>query len=115
MASLLDCPCRWLKTQDVGLVEGPQPEGLLELLFQTGSEAGKSLTLQTTNVTLNRLFAMAWRRHRPWLQGPRCQRTKEPKRPRLAGVGRVNPGVELCKSFGMLVDGGGGRGRQKIG
>ena len=33
--------------------------------------------------------------------------------PRLAGVEAVNPGVELCKSFGMLVElGGGGVGHQ---
>jgi hypothetical protein len=30
--------------------------------------------------------------------------------PRLAGVESVNPGVELCKSFGMLVELGGGGG-----
>ena len=68
------------------------------------------MTLQGANVILNRLFAMVWDDLVLGLNAS-ISRTKEPNKPRpKPGLEGVNPGVESCKSFGMIVEAGGGRG-----
>jgi hypothetical protein len=47
-----------------------------------------------------------------WLQGPQMSLAKSLTGRVQPGLEGVNPGVELCKSFGMLVEiGGGGAGQ----